>query len=284
MGISGKHLGSPPPPEPATAPAILSFGATIAGFIITYAGLASDFTSYFRPDVPSIKVFVYSYLGFILPIITLQCLGAASVIAAVDIPTWQAGYESGNVGGLLLAMMSPAGGFAKFLTVLLALSAIGNIAITFYSFCLNIQIFIPALVVVPRYVFSILATAIVIPLAIVGSHRFYETLANFLGLLGYWACAFIAIVVEEHLVFRHNDPAEYNLEHWNSPGRLPWGMAALGAGFAAFGVAVVCMDQVWFVGPLAKKTGDIGFEMAFIVSLVLYFPLRALEIRLRPGA
>lgn len=64
----------------------------------------------------------------------------------------------------------------KFLTVLLAGSVTGNIAMTFYSISLNIQVclpdslrsyvrlssspqvFIPSLIVVPRYVFSFLAT------------------------------------------------------------------------------------------------------------------------------
>ena len=53
LGIGGKHLINPPPAEPATASAILSFASTIAGFVITYAPLGSDFTIYFRPDAPS---------------------------------------------------------------------------------------------------------------------------------------------------------------------------------------------------------------------------------------
>ena len=63
------------------------------------------------------------------------------------------------MGGLLEAMLHPTKGFGKFLTVLLSLSVAGNIAPTFYSVSLNVQVFIPALYVVPRYVFSILAIA-----------------------------------------------------------------------------------------------------------------------------
>lgn len=51
LGIGGKHLINPPPAEPSSASAILSFASTIAGFVITYSPLASDFTTYFRPDV-----------------------------------------------------------------------------------------------------------------------------------------------------------------------------------------------------------------------------------------
>ena len=56
-------------------------------------------------------------------------------------------------------MLHPAKGFGKFLTVLLSLSVAGNIAPTLYSVTLNVQVFIPALYIVPRYVFSIVATA-----------------------------------------------------------------------------------------------------------------------------
>ncbi|KAK0444534.1 uncharacterized protein EV420DRAFT_1574324 [Desarmillaria tabescens] len=159
LGVGGKHITAVPAAEPATAAAVLSFGSTIAGFVITFSPLSSDFTIYFRPDVSRIRLFLYSYIGFLLPIITLQCLGAAVAASASLVPAWDEGYAGGNVGGLLEAMLQPVGNFGKFLTVLLSLSLAGNIAPTLYSMCLNIQVFIPVLYVVPRYVFSILATA-----------------------------------------------------------------------------------------------------------------------------
>ena len=113
-----------------------------------------------------------------------------------------------------------------------------------------------------------------------GATHFYGTLTNFLGLIGYWASAFTAIVLVEHLVFRKNDPDAYDVEIWNVPNRLPPGIAALAAGILSFGLVIPCMDQVWFVGPIAKTTGDIGFEVAFGVSALLYTLFRALEISL----
>lgn len=118
-------------------------------------------------------------------------------------------------------------------------------------------------------------------MAIVGSHRFYDTLINFLGLIGYWASAFVAVILVEHFVFRHNNPSSYDISSWNVPRRLPSGLAAIGAGVASFGLVVPCMDQIWYIGPIAKTSGDIGFEVAFAVTAVLYVPFRALEIRLR---
>lgn len=86
-------------------------------------------------------------------------MGAAIVVAAPSIPAWEQGYTGGNVGGLLEAMLQPTGNFGKFLTVLLSLSVAGNIAVTFYCVGLNLQVVIPPLVHVPRYVFSIVITA-----------------------------------------------------------------------------------------------------------------------------
>ncbi|KAF9564518.1 NCS cytosine-purine permease [Agrocybe pediades] len=281
LGVGGKHLSNPPPATPATAPMVLGFAATLAGFAVTYSSLSSDFTSYFRPNVSRYKLFLSAYLGFLLPIVTIQCFGAAVASVSSSIPEWETGYEGGNVGGLLEAMLHPVGKFGKFLTVLLSLSVAGNISATFYSISLNIQIFIPSLVVVPRYIFSLVATAIVVPISIVGAHRFYDALVNFLGLIGYWASAYVAIILIEHFVFRKNDPSLYDVKAWNVPRRLPSGLAALAAGISCFGVVIPSMEQVWFTGPIAKSTGDIGFEVAFAVAGILYFPFRWLEIRWR---
>jgi purine-cytosine permease-like protein len=57
-------------------------------------------------------------------------------------------------------MLSPVGKFGKFLMVLLSLSVTGTTAPTIYSICIDFQILIPPLVVVPRYVFSVFVTVL----------------------------------------------------------------------------------------------------------------------------
>jgi len=281
LGVSGKHLQNPPPEVPATVQAILSFAGTIAGFVITYSPLSSDFTTYYPPTASSWRLFWYSYVGLNLPIVTIQCLGAAVAVSAPLVPAWNDGYTNGSVGGLIEAMLQPAGNFGKFLTVLMALSVTGNVAPTLYSFGLNCQISLPFLVVVPRYVFSLVATAVIIPVSIVGAHRFYDTLTNFLGLIGYWASAFLGVVLVEHFYFRKGDFAQYDLRIWNSPSKLPTGLAAVGACLLACGLIVPSIDQAWFIGPFAKHTGDIGFELAFLATALFYVPLRWFEVRRR---
>ncbi|KIJ06400.1 hypothetical protein PAXINDRAFT_92066 [Paxillus involutus ATCC 200175] len=280
LGVGGKNLYNAPPAAPATSGTILSFASVIAGFVITFAAMASDFTMYYEPTVSSHRIFWYSYLGYIVPIILLECLGAAAVLAAPNVPTWNAGYgTAGNVGGLLEAMLSPAGNFGKFLTVMLSLSVTGNIACTLYSICFNFQVLAPGLSKVPRYVFSIVGTMIALPLSIVGAHRFYVTLTNFLSLIGYWASAYGAILLMEHHYFRKGDFNTYEHADWNVPGRLPWGAAALAAAILSFGLVIPCMNQAWFKGPIGAITGDIGFEVAFPLAGLLYIPLRKLELK-----
>ncbi len=85
----------------------------------------------------------------------------------------------------------------------------------------------------------------------------------------------------EHLVIRRGRFDAYDLRYWNSPRKLPTGLTALGACAIACALIVPSMDQVWFLGPIAEKTGDIGFEMAFTVTAIAYIPLRYFELRFR---
>ncbi|CAE6416702.1 unnamed protein product [Rhizoctonia solani] len=269
LGIGGKHLTSGDSESQPLAPArsVLSFGATVAAFIISYAALMSDYTNYMRADVAS-------YLGLLLPTASVQLIGAAFAASLSSNPSWMAGYEAGGPGGLVDAILSPSKGFGKFLTVLLALSGP-----TLYSFSISSQVVLPFSARVPRYAFSIAGTGILIPLAIVGSTRFEETLVDFLGLVGYWSTTFIGVVAVEHVVFRRGDWAAYDISDWNTPKKLPPGIAAIGACVCPFGLIVPCMDQVWFTGPIARTTGDIGFEVGLVLSGLLYIPFRALEKR-----
>ncbi|KAI1643189.1 permease for cytosine/purines, uracil, thiamine, allantoin-domain-containing protein [Daldinia loculata] len=279
-GCGGTGLRQQAPAEPATPGGVLSFGMIIASYMIPYACLSSDFTTYLNPKFSSVRLFLYGYAGLIFPSVLLMVLGASIGGAINSIPEWEAGYESTQVGGVLAAMLSRAGGFGKFVVVVLSLTLLGNIAATMYSITLNFQILIPQLVVVPRYMFSIVVTAIVIPVSIRAAVEFVVSLENFVALIGYWSAAFVAVVIVEHNVFRGGKYDTYDHDSWNVADRLPWGIAALAASALSFALVIPSMSQVWFEGPIAKKSGDIGFEMAFAVTAILYLPLRHLEKKL----
>lgn len=90
LGVGGKHLYNVPAANPATAQQVLNFASVLAGFVITYSAMASDFTMYYKPTVsrcasilgtvhavlglfffpsPSHRIFWYSYLSYVVPIV-----------------------------------------------------------------------------------------------------------------------------------------------------------------------------------------------------------------------
>lgn len=231
-------------------------------------------------------MFAYTYTGLALPTILLMTFGAAIAGAIPNVPAWQAAYDETLVGGVLAAMVAPAGGFGKFVVAVLSLTLLGNTAGTMYAITLNFQTLVPWLVRVPRYVFALVVTAVVIPVAVRAvAANFLVSLENFVALIGYWSAAYVGIASAEHLVFRRRwgrVPYEQAYDHavWSDASRLPWGAAALASAVLCAGLVVPCMAQVWWTGPIAKTTGDIGFEIALVLTVLLYVPLRKLEIRL----
>ncbi|RDW80195.1 hypothetical protein BP6252_04833 [Coleophoma cylindrospora] len=281
VGCGGSKLKLQAETAPPEGQTILSFGCLVAGFVIPFAGIVSDFAVYITPDAPRRKTFGYVYVGMVVPSILLLVLGAAIGGAVPNVPSWSAAYEVNSVGGVLAEMLTPAKGFGKFIVVLLALSVVGNISLSMYSISLNIQMLFPWLLKVPRAVFTVITTAIIIPVSMKAANSFFNSLENFLGVISYWSAAFVAIMMVEFLVFRKGDYASYDPANWNNRKKLPSGIAALGAGLCSFALVIPSMAQIWYTGPIALKTGDIGFEFAFIISGILYVPFRMLEIKIQ---
>ena len=117
-----------------------------------------------------------------------------------------------------------------------------------------------------------------IPVAVVGATHFYTTFTEVMNAIGYWSTVFAAIVLAEHLLFRANDWARYDLVQWSQPRALPPGLAAVAAFLCACGIIVPCMAQVWYTGPIALAgTGDIGILAGSGVALVTFLAFRAIE-------
>ncbi len=249
--------------------------ASLARFVSSFRPLTGG-ARFFR-----LKIFCCMYFGIVLPSIPLLILGAAIGGAVPNVPSWQAAYDVSGIGGVIYEMLTPAHGFGKFIVVLLALTSIGNIAISTYSISLNIQMFLPFLARVPRIVFIFITLAVMIPCAIKAAEEWEESLTNFLAIIGYWAGCFAAVLIEELVVFRRMDFSTYDHAIWNVGRKLPSGLAALAASILSFGLIVPGMDEVWYVGPIAEHSGDIGFEAAFVVTWICYWPLRWLEIKWR---
>ncbi|KAK1912200.1 hypothetical protein P3342_009800 [Pyrenophora teres f. teres] len=148
-GCGGKSLTHQVVAPAATAPQILSFGGLVASFMLPWAALASDFSTYMHPKAPSFRIALYAYVGLALPTILLMILGAAMGGATPNMASWQAGYDVNAASGVLAAMLHPAGGFGRFVTVVLAFSMLGNLSATMYSVTLNLQMLVPWLFRIP---------------------------------------------------------------------------------------------------------------------------------------
>jgi purine-cytosine permease-like protein len=215
------------------------------------------------------------------PSVPLLILGAAIGGAIPNVESWSTAYEAYGIGGVMGEMLSPAGGFGKFILVILALSVIGNIAISMYSVALCMQMLLPVFTKVPRFVFIVIAIAIMIPMSIKSAEEWEHSLENFLALIGYWAGCFDAVLIEEMVIFRKMDWSTFDHAIWNVGRKLPTGIPAIVASLLSFALVVPGMAEVWYTGPIAETTGDIGFESAFVVTAIFYVPLRWLEIKWR---
>ena len=136
---------------------------------------------------------------------------------------------------------------------------------------------LPFLTPFPRFIWPILATVIVLPLGIVGASYFYTTLTNFTSVLGYWAALYNAVILTEHIVIRRCRFETYDRSAWNDWRKLPPGFAPMAAAILTLGLLIPCVDQVWFSGPLAELSGDLGFEVGLVLCALLYVPLRLVE-------
>ena len=87
-------------------------------------------------------------------------IGAAFTAAATYVAEWDAGLDSeNNVGGLVAAVLRPLGGFGKFLLVLLSLTTPTASALSMYTACTSFMTIAPVFARVPRFVFALASTA-----------------------------------------------------------------------------------------------------------------------------
>lgn len=284
IGVSGSHLhlaNEVSATMPVTAGQILGYGATLIGFTIPYASLASDFTTYLPKHTPRVPLFFMVLFGLCIPIICLQIFGAAVQLAAQSIPAWQPASEVG-VPNLLYSVLGE-GHAARFVMVLFAFSVTANTAPTIYSCGLSSMIVFPFLARVPRYFMAVVITAIIIPVAIVGANNFYVAMENFLLVLSYWTAIYVPIALIETLIIRGPPSLKtFPAIHYNEWNKLPMGLAAIAAMVAATPVITAGMAQTWWLGWIAKKIpevgyGDLGFELGFVATAIVYLPCRVLE-------
>ncbi|EXJ93025.1 hypothetical protein A1O3_01581 [Capronia epimyces CBS 606.96] len=286
FGETGKYADNHTPASVTGATLagwVLSLLAIVYGSSASWCTMASDYYVHYPANVSRVKVFLMTTFGIAIPT-SIGMIAGCVVASALNVrPDWNQAYSDEGLGFLIQDMLHPRG-FAKLLLTLLVLSGINTNIISIYSAAISCQQFSRPCARIPRFIWTFLCFAAILGLAVGGREKLNTYLQDFLSLLGYWCTSYFVILLMEHVCFRHRDFANYDLDGWNDPSRLPLGLAAL----TAFGLGVVawCMGMVetWYVGPLGKLIGeaggDVANEFALVVTAVTYYPARRLELKI----
>ncbi|KAL9024493.1 MAG: hypothetical protein Q9196_006476 [Gyalolechia fulgens] len=282
----------------------LSFLSLTLAAAITYGGAAADYFVYYPVTTPPLALFTISLVSLLCSFTFTYCVGIGLASAIPTIPTYSAAYDTSQ-GALIVAgfinSTSPSNfntGFGKFLAVVVALGLIANLAPPTYSSGIDFQVLGKNFQTIPRVVWNSVAVVIYTVCALAGRDHLAEIFTNFLALMGYWVIIWMGITIEEQFLFRsslgfkigtRNEESRrgwgqgYDWTIWNSPEKLPLGIAAFIAFLVGWAGAILCMAQVWYIGPIAELVGEYGADMGNFVGLswaaLVYPPLRWLELK-----
>lgn len=268
----------------------LSYSGSMLSFIALnfsnasgWCSIASDYYVNYPAKTDSWKIFFLTLFGVLIPTSFVCIIGAALGNVAISnaevYPVLGDAYTNYGLGGLLRESYHPLG-FSKFCLVLLVFTVIGNNVAVNYSSGLSLQLLGHYFHAIPRFIWSFLNALVIIVLAIAGRQHLSTIVSNFVSLLGYWTVSFTLILLIEDKFFRRTNG--YNLNVWDLPSKLPWGLAAVMAllcGYCCGGVTG--MAQTWYIGPIAAKFGgfggDVGVYLSGVITIVVYFPARWYE-------
>ena len=239
----------------------LSFFSLCLSAAITYAGAAADFFVYYPSTTSPIALFTLSLIGLSFSFTFAIILGIGLASGIPSTPLYASAYDAGQ-GALIVAGYSPVGKFGKFCSVVIALGLIANIIPPTYSSGIDFQLLAGWARKVPRFVWNTVGVIIYTVCALAGRNSLSEIFTNFLALMGYWVAIWIAITIEEHFFFRYLAGRGYNWEDWDHREKLPVGIAALTAFLIGWAGAILCMAQVWYIGPIAAKVGVYGADVS----------------------
>ena len=303
-GTAGPHFdtGSKSTVEGATLIGNrISFFSVCLSAAITYAPAAADFLVYCDAKVASRwKVFGATMTGLSLSFTFCFVIGAGLSSGLANNAVWEA--AGAGSGALIVAGFDGLGGFGKFCSVVVALGLIPNMVAPIYSSGIDWQILGRYPAMVPRFIWTTWGVIIFTVCALVGRDHLSEIFTNFLALMGYCKLLlllfsefatdanntpgvvfWIVITLEEEFIFRRRMKPTFIWSDWDKPHKLPIGLAALAAFCVGWTGAVLCMAQVYFIGPIAKQVGDYGADMGnyvgFAWTALVYPPLRYLELK-----
>ncbi|GAA5920306.1 hypothetical protein JCM1841_004520 [Sporobolomyces salmonicolor] len=296
--------------DPHSRTADMDSGRALIGDVLSFFGImfsvgsgwtsiAADYNMTLPVDTPTYVVWLASYFGMWLPI-AFTCSTSAAFLALTKASYVEA-FEEGSLGGVVGQILSPAGGFGKFLLVLLAFSTVSANIPNTYSGALCLQSIHPILMKVPRIFFVIIFTAVYIVVAIVGKDHFSEILSNFSAILAYYTAFLSSIIFIEYFWFRRPGGrlGPVKPDDFTDYSKLAPGYACVASivctipvvGADQYGqymgestvydflpiapVLILLLLDIQYVGPFALAVAP----MSYVVSAITYPIFRTLEIR-----
>ncbi|KAL3492008.1 permease for cytosine/purines, uracil, thiamine, allantoin-domain-containing protein [Aspergillus germanicus] len=283
VGCAGSSLHNQAPAR--TSGVAAPYLATIsicASNMATWGTIVGDYACYMPPHAPRLRLAFYCFMGLYVPFTLMMMLGAAIGGSIGAIPAWGAAYGQGGLGAVLgEILVDKVGGFGRFLLVILGFSIVTTSARDMYSMSLFTVAVVPWLRRVPRVIILFGAAGVMIGVAIAASRSFLSTLSTLVSIAGYMTGPTVCVFLIEWFYFRRADPASMDPKIWNNAAALPSGIPALISSIVPWALIITSMDNAWYVGPIAKHTGDLAYELGTLSAGVLYFPLRLLEVRWR---
>jgi purine-cytosine permease-like protein len=259
----------------------LSFFSLCLSVPLSWAAAGSDFYVYYPESTNRRLTFFMTLTGLTLSFVFVTLIGVSLASGVANTLAWSDAFAISS-GALIVEGFGPLGGFGKFCGVVVALGVISNNVPGTYAAALGCQVLGRYGKAIPRYLWVCVVVTIYFVCAIAGRDHLFAIFQNFLALMGYWLMIFVSIVLEEHLIFRRN--IGFDWTKWEDQKYLPLGLAALFAFLVGWAGAIIGMDQVWFVGPVATRVGagtggDIGIWLGAAFTLIVFPPLRYLEIK-----
>lgn len=277
-GVAGPNFNTSAPSlvsgETLAANRLSFFGLNLAA-AITYSGAAADLFVYYPEHTSGWKVFTMTMLGLGTSFTFAFILGIGLACGMSTNPAWESSYGISQ-GALIVEAFKPLGGFGSFCGVLVALGLVQNLIPPTYASGIDAQILGRWAAVVPRVAWNTIGVIIYMVCALAGRAHLAEIFTNFLALMGYWVSIWIAIMLEEHFIFRRT--SGFNWHVWDDRKKLPLGIAALIAFVVGWVGAILCMAQVWYIGPIAGLVGDYGADVRLFPLFLFLWEIDVTDI------
>lgn len=266
-GVASKHFDLSMPSQGDTRTVIgnrLSFFSLCLAAAITWSGIAADFFVYYSPSTSRLKLFLASLFGLVTSFALALIAGIGLASGITTNSAYDKAYNTSQ-GALIVEGLSPLGNFGKFIAILIWLSLVANTSGPSYSLGIDFQILARFAQKIPRFVWNTAGVIIYTVCALAGRNNLAEIFTNFLALMGYWVAIWIAVILEDQVIFRRTQGYDWTV--WNEQSKLPIGIAALITFLVGWVGAILCMAQVWYIGPIAGKVGEYGADVS-VVSVV----------------